>query len=310
MTLRTFRILRFSIGLLLAAVSVSGFASTFIVGAALTKSASVSPEVLACLRFVIASAVMAVPLLASSHERARLRGITRRDVVSILWLGPVGTSLMAWFVFLGCARVSTANASMADALTPIMIFLASFAKTRRAHVSELCALACGLAGASLVIQIVTLDGIALTAYSMGDVYIMLAAATWAVYTVYGHESIAHLGAGLFTCLTMAAGAAALGIFLPFLELSWPATPQAWGLVFVLGFVSTLLPFWTWNEAQKFLPMSVLGICAYFTPVVAILLGIVFLGESVTPLQWLGTAFVVLSGVLAVGPSATARRHVR
>ena len=291
--------IRFVIGLLLAAVSVSGFASTFVVGAALTKFAHVSPEVLAFLRFVIAGVVMGAFLMTSSHERARLRAITRRDVLSILWLGPVGTSLMAWFVFLGCARVSTANASMADALTPIMIFLAAFAKTRRAHASELVALACGLLGASLVIQIVTLDGLALTAYSMGDVYIMLAAATWGVYTVYGHETISRLGSSLFTCLTMLVGAAALGIFLPFLDLAWPATPSAWGLMAVLSFASTLLPFWTWNAAQKYLPMSVLGICAYFTPVVAVLLGIVFLDESVTPLQWIGTAFVALSGVLAV-----------
>ena len=290
---------RFIAGLLLAAVSVSGFASTFVVGAALTKSAHVSPEVLAFLRFAVAGMLMGVPLLASSRERARLRSLTRHDALAILWLGPVGTSLMAWFVFLGCARVSTANASMADALTPIMIFLAAFAKTRRAHASELVALACGLLGASLVIQIVTAEGVALTAYSMGDVYIMLAAATWGVYTVYGHETISRLGSSLFTCLTMLVGAAALGIFLPFLDLAWPTTPSAWGLMAVLAFASTLLPFWTWNAAQKYLPMSVLGICAYFTPVVAIFLGIVFLGESVTPLQWLGTAFVALSGVLAV-----------
>ena len=290
---------RFAIGLFLAALSVCGFASTFVVGAALTKHASVSPEVLACLRFVIAGALMSVPLMASRHERERLRAITLRDVMAILWLGPVGTTVMAWFVFLGCARVSTANASMADALTPIMIFLASFAKTRRAHPSELVALACGLLGASLVIQIVTLDGLALAAYSTGDVYIMLAAATWGVYTVYGHDTISRLGSSLFTWLTMLVGAAALGVFLPFLDLSWPTTPAAWGLLALLGVVSTLVPFWTWNAAQKYLPMPVLGICAYFTPVAAVALGIVFLDESVTPLQWLGTACVALSGVLAV-----------
>ena len=291
--------LRLAVGFLLAALSVTGFASTFILGAALTKTSRVSPEVLAFLRFVIASVAMSVPLLASAHERARLRALTRRDAATILWVGPVGTSLMAWFVFMGCARVSTANASMADALTPIMIYLATLAKTRRARVSELVALACGLAGAALVIQIVSADGLALTAYTTGDVYILLAAATWGVYTVYGHEAIEHLGSSLFTCLTMFVGAVALGLFLPFLDLAWPSTPAAWGLVAMLGVVSTLIPFWTWNAAQKYLPMPVLGICAYFTPVAAVALAIVFLDEVVTPLQWLGTAFVVLSGVLAV-----------
>ena len=302
--------IRFLVGLVLAAVSVCGFASTFVVGAALTKSAHVSPEVLAFLRFVIAGAAMAVPLLASPRERARLRAVTRRDVATILWVGPVGTTLMAWCVFMGCARVSTANASMADALTPIMIFLVAFAKTRKARALELVALACGLVGAALVIQIVTKSGLALAAYSAGDVYVLLAAATWGVYTVCGREAIGRLGSSLFTCLTMLVGASALGVFLPFLDLAWPATASAWWLMAVLGLVSTLMPFWTWNAAQKYLPMSVLGICAYFTPVAAVGLGIAFLDELVTPLQWLGVVFVVLSGVLSSSISTSPAARCR
>lgn len=303
---------QFVLGLFLAVLSVAGFASTFIVGAALTKTCHVSPEVLAVLRFLIAGGVMAAWTAAQPSARARLRHMTRRDWRDVLWLGPVGTTVMAWCVFMGCARVSAANASMADALTPIMIFLVSLAKVgwgqalgRRGQAPaqgvsawELAALVCGLVGAALVIQVVTAQGLALESYSSGDVYVMLAAATWGVYTVYGREPIARLGASLFTMLTMLAGAAVLAPALPFLSLAWPTTPGAWGLVAALGLVSTLLPFWTWNAAQKYLPMSVLGVSAYFTPVFAVALAWVCLGEVATPLQWLGTAFVVLSGVLA------------
>ncbi len=310
---------RFVLGLFLAVLSVAGFASTFIVGAALTKTCHVSPEALAFLRFLIAGGVMAAWEAARPPARARLRNLARRDWADVLWLGPVGTTLMAWCVFMGCARVSAANASMADALTPIMIFLFGLVKMGWGRVTwcrgrasgnrgqasargvlarEITALVCGLVGAALVIQVVTAEGLALDAYSSGDVYVMLAAATWGVYTVYGREPIARLGASLFTMLTMLVGAAALGLVLPFLDLAWPTTPSAWGLVATLGLVSTLLPFWTWNAAQKYLPMSVLGVSAYFTPVFAVALAGIFLGESATTLQWLGTAFVVLSGILA------------
>lgn len=303
---------QFVLGLFLAVLSVAGFASTFIVGAALTKACHVSPEVLAFLRFLIAGGVMAAWTVVRPSARVRLRHVTRRDWADVLWLGPVGTTLMAWCVFMGCARVSAANASMADALTPIMIFLVALVKAgwgqalgrrgqtpaRGVSAWELAALVCGLVGAALVIQVVTAEGLVLEAYSSGDVYVMLAAATWGVYTVYGRAPIVRLGASLFTMLTMLAGAAALALVLPFLSLAWPATPGAWGLVAALGLVSTLLPFWTWNAAQKYLPMSVLGVSAYFTPVFAVALAWVFLGEAAMPLQWLGTAFVVLSGVLA------------
>ena len=63
-----------------------------------------------------------------------------------------------------------------------------------------------------------------------------------------------------------------------------ATPKAWTLVVGLGLVSTLMPFWTWNAAQKYLKTSTLAMTAYFTPVIAMAMGIVFLGDGVTGLQ--------------------------
>ena len=223
---------------------------------------------------------------------------TRRDWLLFATLGPVGTSLMAWCVFMGCARVSAANASMADALAPLLLFVLAAFKARRATFLQALGVLFGFAGALFVIGIVNRDGIALSAYSMGDVYVLLAAGTWAFYSVFGRENINRLGSGPFTVWTMLMGAAAMGCVLPFGDFVWPSTGQAWGLVVVLGLVCTLLPFWTWNAAQKYLPVSTLGVSAYFTPVVAVVLAGIFLGESATTLQWLGTAFVVLSGILA------------
>ena len=304
--------LRRLIGLLLAALSVAGFASTFIVGSELTKDCGVSPEVLSFLRFAIAGSVMFAVTAGTAKGRRKLFAPVRADWIKMAWLGPVGTSIMAWCVFMGCARVSAANASMADALTPLMIFAVATLKARHIEFKELVGLICGLVGAALVVQIVNADGIALSAYTVGDVYILLAAATWGIYTVYGREQISRLGSSVFTAWTMLIGAAVIGavllvdISLPsifhfpfsiFNSIVWPNTTKAWLLTVALGLISTLLPFWTWNAAQKYLPMSVLGISAYFTPVVAVSLAIVFLGESATPLQWLGTVFIIASALV-------------
>ena len=291
---------RFLFGLVLAALSVSGFASTFVVGAALTKECGVSPEVLSFLRFTVAGLVMLLVGVSTARGRRRMFSPTRADWLKMAWLGPVGTCVMAWCVFMGCARVSAANASMADALTPLMIFAVAALKAWRIELRELIGLICGLVGALLVVQIVNADGLALEAYTMGDVYVLLAAATWGVYTVYGREQINRLGSMVFTTWTMLIGAAMIGLALPFLSPAWPTTAKAWWLVVALGLVSTLLPFWTWNAAQKFLPMSVLGISAYFTPVVAVALALVFLHEPATPLQWLGTLFIIASASVETG----------
>lgn len=287
-------------GLFLAALSVFGFASTFVVGAALTKDCGVSSSVLSFLRFAIAGGVMFALGAISRRERVRMFSLSRRDWLLVAWLGPVGTSFMAWCVFMGCARVSAANASMADALTPLMIFAVAALRARHAEAGQIFGLVAGLVGALLVIQILTLDGVMLEAYTLGDVFVLLAAATWGFYTAFGREPIERLGSSVFTLWTMLAGALAIGLTLPFTENAWPCTAQAWTLVLVLGFVSTLLPFWTWNAAQKYLPMSVLGVSAYFTPVVAVFLAMMFLGEGATWLQWLGTVFIIASAAVETG----------
>ena len=284
-------------GFLLAALSVTGFAATFVFGGALTKRCDVAPEVLSFLRFAIAGGVMLFAGLMTAKGRARLVAPTLRDWGAMALLAPVGTAFMAWCVFMGCARVSTANASMADALTPLMIYVADAVLRRKVDVRGLAGLFCGLVGALLVIQIVHAGGLALEAYSLGDVFILLSAAVWGVYTVCGRELNLRLGSSVFTVWTMLIGAAMMGAVCLLGDFAWPATPRAWLLTLGLGLVSTLLPFWTWNAAQKFLPISTLAMTAYFTPVIAVALGVVFLGEGVTPLQWLGTAFVVASAVV-------------
>ena len=288
---------RIVFGFFLAALSVTGFAATFVFGGALTKECGVSPEVLSYLRFAIAGGTMLAAGLATAKGRTRLMSPTRGDWLEMAWLAPVGTCIMAWCVFMGCARVSTANASMADALTPLMIYLVDALVRRRVDLKGLCGLVSGFVGAVLVIRIVDGSGFKLTAYSMGDVYILLSAATWGVYTVFGKRLNRKLGSSVFTTWTMLLGAAMIGLVLPFGGFAWPSTSKAWFLVVGLGLVSTLMPFWTWNAAQKYLKTSTLAMTAYFTPVIAMAMGISFLGEGVTGLQWLGTAFIVGSAVI-------------
>lgn len=139
---------------------------------------------------------------------------------------------------------------------------------------------------------------------MGDVYVFLAAATWAFYSVFGRENIKRLGASPYTIWTMLIGAAVIGIVMLGVSIVsdipafvWPTTVRGWWLIVVLGIVCTLTPFWTWNAAQKYLPVSTLGVSAYFTPVVAVILAGVFLDERATALQWFGTILVCASALV-------------
>ena len=291
------------LGGFLAALSVTAFAATFIVGAELTKGCDVSPSVLAFTRFVVAGVAMFAWEARNSAGRHRLFvEPTKRDWWLFAVLGPIGTSVMAWCVFMGCARVSTANASMADAMSPLLIVGLAAIQARRVTLKQLLGAAFGFTGALFVIGIVNKNGIALSAYSVGDLYIFFAAATWAFYSVYGRENIKRLGAGPYTTWTMLFGALAIGAVMLVCHFvsggfAWPNNLRSWTLLVVLGVVCTLTPFWAWNAAQKYLPISTLGMTAYFTPVVAVILAEFILGEHASALQWIGVLLVCASAIV-------------
>jgi len=298
--------MRYLAGFTLLALAEIGFGLTFITGSVLTKRYAVSAEVLSFCRFAIAGGAMLAFGLSTCRGRAALLSAPRRrDWLNMLWLAPVGTSLMALCVFIGCSRVSVANSSMADALTPMMIFLAAAIVNRRVSPGELTGLLSGFVGALLVVQIVHRGGIALEAYSLGDFFILLAAATWGVYTVCGAPTIARIGSSAYTTWTMTIGALMLAPFLLFTDSVWPSDARAWLLTSALALISTLMPFWTWNAAQKYLPISVISVSAYFAPVVAMALAVVLLDERITALQWLGTVFIIASASIETGRQKTA-----
>lgn len=293
-------------GALLAALSVVGFASTFVAGTELAGEMSVSPSVLALLRFAIAGGAMLAMGLTSPETRRELLSVPRQSWLRLLWLGPVGTAIMAWCVFKGCSLVPVANSSMADALTPLGIFAISAAMTRRATPLQVLGLVLGFIGALYTIRV--LDGctLRLSAYGIGDIFILCSATVWGAYSVFGRDEIARIGPYAFSTWTMLIGAAVLlaaicvasatglGTF------TWPHGVRAWELVLFLGYFCTLLPFATWNAAQNDLPLSVLGMTAYFTPVVAVLIDWVARGRTVTGWQWLGTLLICASAVVETG----------
>lgn len=298
-------------GALLATISVIGFASTFVAGGVLTKDMQISPAVLSALRFAIAGGTLFLIQLSSPEGRHALFSVPRDEWMRLLWIGPIGTSVMAWCVFMGCARVSSANASMADALSPLAIFIVGAIVSRHATFLQILGLVFGFTGALFVIQVLGPQGLALSAYGIGDAFILACALTWGAYSVFGREPIKRIGAGTFSTWTMLIGCAVFMIMLGAGEvlnaigaanfnIVWPHGLRAWGLVAFLGVFCTLMPFWGWNAAQKDLPLSVLGMTAYFTPVVAVLLAWIFIGERATSWQWAGTVLICASAVVESG----------
>lgn len=204
---------------------------------------------------------------------------------------------------------------MADALTPLGIFAVSSLATRRATPLQVVGVLVGFVGALYTIGVVDGRGIHLSAYGIGDFVIMLSALAWGVYTALGRDDVKRIGPYAFSVWTMLIGAVSMAVLIAagsalhhlsgegvhiIAAFVWPCGAKAWALVAFIGFFCTLMPFSAWNAAQKYMPLSVLGMTAYFTPVVAITIDRVIRGRTVTRWQLFGTLLICLSAIVEVG----------
>lgn len=86
----------------------------------------------------------------------------------------------------------------------------------------------------------------------------------------------------------------------------PSTPVVWLLVASLGLISTALPILFMQIGIKLVGAPLASIISTFEPVLAMILAMIFLGETVIPTQWLGAAFIV-GGVVILQRSRLRRR---
>lgn len=286
------------VGIVLAALGVVGFASTFVVAGELTRHCDVTPMAIVVTRFSFAGLLLLAWGSCSSERRRRLFiEPTGRDWLLFAIVGPLGTCLMAWFEFSACSRVGSANAAMTDVIAPLMIFMLAAWRARRAEPWQIAGVLCGFVGALLVIGVVNSGGVALSAYGTGDVFVLCAATMWALYTVAARDPVRRLGSVTYTAWTMLFGVAVCLPLLPFADLGWPATSRAWWLVAYLSAVPTIGAFWAWNAAQKFIPTETMAMTAYFTPVAALAIGCGFFGEKATSMQLLGTLLICAAALV-------------
>ena len=140
---------------------------------------------------------------------------------------------------------------------------------------------------------------------MSGVFIVIgASAAWGFGSVLSHRLPVPANAMLAASIEMLAGgvvllavAAATG---EFSRVRWSAVPAtSWiALAYLIG-PGSILAFTAYGYALSHLPVATVSTYAYVNPVVAVLAGIVFLGEQFSWREGLGAALVLASVVIIV-----------
>jgi drug/metabolite transporter (DMT)-like permease len=85
------------------------------------------------------------------------------------------------------------------------------------------------------------------------------------------------------------------LVLPASASSWTFSLHQWECLIIMGTVHTVLAFILFYDAIKTIPVSLISVIGYISPVVAIGTDIVFFNHHVYLIQWVGVFFILWAG---------------
>lgn len=249
------------------------------------------------------AAVMMLPIY---FWRRRKRGPDHvpwklSELPLIATLGVCGITLNQVFFVVGMERTSVAHGALTIALAPVMVLLLARMRGQEKITARTMG---GMALAFCGVAVLNLgpgkasQGASLT----GDLIILLAGFTFAIFAVFGKEITKRHDTVTMNTLGYAAGALAA---LPFIW--WQARTfdlsvvpmEGWLWLAYLAAFPSILGYLIFYYAMTFLSASRVSAFSYAQPVVAAVSGFVVLGEPVTATVALGGA-LVLCGVWLTG----------
>ena len=267
---------------------------------------SAHPMQLGSINLVVGFLVLLVYLAATGRIRAVFR-LPGRDMLASLLLGVVGFALYQLLTFSALSRIPASMNAVLVATNVVLItplaalFLGEKIRWGRA-VSVLIAFA-GVVLVTFNQGFSTGGGIDLG----GCLLSLLAALSFAAYTVMGKHVVQRNDPLIVTALALFSGAVLLSLFTGF-TVGYTSLAKVdtttWTLMILLGVTMIGFAYPAWFACLKMLPASRVSIFIYMTPVFAVVLAFLILDERFSWLFYAGGALVLGSVVVSTAaPSA-------
>jgi|JI8StandDraft_2_1071088.scaffolds.fasta_scaffold13456_2 drug/metabolite transporter (DMT)-like permease len=256
---------------------------------------NVDPFVAVLWRAVFSCFMFALWLLWKRRSFIR---IERNDIWRIVVLGFINIPLNQLAFFKGLSYTTPANTALLYALTPTFVFmLAAFTKHEKPTARRFFGIAIAFVGVLLVLfeKGLSFDAEHIT----GNLLVLSASFSWAVFTTYGRPLVLKYGALNMTAMAMFAGLVTYLPFYVFIPVSTQFTDislMSWGSIAYLGWITSGLGYTLWYMALSKIPASKVAVFNNIQPVLTTILTMIIFGIMPTTVFLIGGA-IILAGVL-------------
>jgi len=259
---------------------------------------SLSPTVLAALRFSIASLFFIVPFGMALVRRL----ISVRQIVQMAFLGQVAFSLYFWLQYTGVQKTNASISSiLVVGLIPVVTaFLSQFIGKERLSLVKFGALLLGFFGVAIIVLQQQFQVTQAPDFLFGSLCLIGNAVAFAIYSNLSKRWMQDISPLVMTSGTMISGT--IGLLL--LSLTDPINNRwadvarlnsiQWVALFFLASGCSVIAYFLYNSALTRIEASRAAVYIYFEPVVAVLLGLTLLGESLSWQTLFGTVVIGIS----------------
>jgi drug/metabolite transporter (DMT)-like permease len=248
-------------------------------------------------RLVVATAVF-LGAIRWTRDGARPRpAVTRADWLQLFFLGVVGTFLYQLCFVAGVRRTSVGNGSLIVGISPIVIAIMS-AMAGHERISPLRW--AGVFMALLGLYFVVGHGVEFSPQTVrGDLLMLGGVLCWATYSVASQPILRRHSALVVIGSTFSFGAAMYVLMMAptLMDVNWAGVSGfSWFLMAASALLALNLSYWIWYTGLKRLGGSRTSVYSYLTPIVAIIVAAIWLGEPISGNQVAGAA-AIFAGLL-------------
>ncbi len=255
----------------------------------------VSPMLMTFLRWVIVS-IIAWPLAMRSFQNHW--PVARTKLPQIVWMCLFGLVANNALIYLAAHYTSAVNIAIFQGAMPIFVLIGVVVFfSLRVSWQQICGIGLTMVGVIAIALKGDIASLTTLSFNIGDIYMLLAALSYAGYTLLLRSKPAISGLVFFTLLTSFAALCSIPLVL--MEyfsglLQWPSL-MGWVICLWVAIFPSLLAQLSYIRAVEIIGPARAGIFMNFIPVFGSFLAVILLGEAFQLDHLLGLS-LVLAGV--------------